>query len=45
VLSKQLGDVSGSTIEPLNVQGLANGLYMLNVQSGGVRLMQRFVKQ
>ena len=45
VVSKQLGDVSGSIVEPLNVNGLANGVYMLNVQSGGVRLMQRFVKQ
>lgn len=45
VVSKQLGDVSGAIIEPLNINGLANGVYMLNVQSGGVRLMQRFVKQ
>ena len=45
VLSKQLGDVNGSVIEPLTVNGLANGVYMLNVQSGGVRLLQRFVKQ
>jgi hypothetical protein len=45
VLSKQLGDISGAVIEPLNVHSLANGVYLLNVQSGGVRLMQRFVKQ
>ncbi len=45
VMSKQLGDLNGSIVEPLNVNGLANGVYMLNVQSGGVRLMQRFVKQ
>lgn len=45
VRSKQLGDISGSVIEPLNVNSLANGVYLLNVQSGGIRLMQRFVKQ
>jgi Secretion system C-terminal sorting domain len=45
ISSKQLGDVNGSMIEPLDVHELANGVYILNVQSGGVRLMQRFVKQ
>lgn len=45
VLSKQLGDINGSVIEALTVNGLASGLYVLNVQSGGVRLTQRFVKQ
>ena len=45
VLTKQLGDNNGYLMQRLDVNNLSNGLYFITMQSGGIRLTEKFEKK